>query len=120
MRPLHGWVLCSGGRVREGMALLERAWVVADRSNHAVAGFLCAWWRGIWANMHADPREAQSWYLRELSKPRLSQAPIQRRYLLGALAYAHVFTGELDKARALLDEANPEGNLMVASGAEGA
>jgi class 3 adenylate cyclase/tetratricopeptide (TPR) repeat protein len=116
---LHGWFLCSGGRVREGMALLERAWDVADRSNHAMAGFLCAWWRGVWASMHDDPREAQSWYLRELSKPRLSQAPIQRRYLLGALAFAHVFSGELEKARALLDEANPEGTLMVASGAEG-
>jgi len=96
---LHGWLRYSSGEVRDGLALLERAWEVADRLNHGVVAFLAAWFRGAIANTMDDPHDASAWLERELAKPRLVQAPIQRRFLLEALDVAHWRRGNLAEIR---------------------
>ena len=75
---LRGFHLWASGRLGEALPLLERAWEAGDRLNHVFAGFLTAWIRGQSARFLGDPRDAEGWYRRELAKPRLAQAPIQR------------------------------------------
>ena len=83
----------------EGLRLQERAWEIADRLNLMVTAFLAAWFRGARANILNAPLEAREWFERELSRPRLAQAPIQRRFLREVLVFAYVRSGELAEAR---------------------
>jgi class 3 adenylate cyclase len=115
---LHGYFLAENGQVRDGLGMLERAWQTADRLNHLVTGFLAAWFRGARASMRNDPRDAQVWFERELKKPRLAQAPIQRQLLLDLLAFAQVSRGELTEARRSLAEAYGE-HIPLRSGGHG-
>jgi class 3 adenylate cyclase len=101
---LHGHHLWASGRCAEAFALVERAWETADRLNHWFAAFLAAWVGSFWSNLLGDPRGAQAWVERELPKPRLAQAPIQRAMLLDQLAGAVAALGDLTEARRLLRE----------------
>jgi len=105
---LHGWHLSERGQLAEGFALLERAWEIADRLNHQVTAFLAAWFRALRGSQWLGPRDAVFWLERELGKPRLAQAPIQRQILLEAHAFNRVVSGELVEARRLLREAYGE------------
>jgi class 3 adenylate cyclase len=102
---MHGFHLSESGELAEGLGLLERAWEIADRLNHPVSAFLAAWFRGARASQLSDPRDAEWWQKRELKKPRLGQAHIQRRYLLDNLAFARVVSGDLVEGRRLKAEA---------------
>ncbi|MGH7896061.1 MAG: serine/threonine-protein kinase PknK, partial [Candidatus Binatia bacterium] len=113
---LHGYLLADSGQVRDGLAMLERAWQTADRLNHLVTAFLAAWFRGVRASMRGDPRDAELWFERELKKPRLAQAAIQRQLLLDMRAFAQVMRGELTLARRSLAEAYGE-HIPLQSGA---
>ncbi len=114
---LHGFHVSETGRVAEGLAFLERAWEIADRLNHLVTAFLAAWFRGARASQLGDPREVAFWQERELRKPRLAQAHIQRRYLLENLALSRVMSGDLAEARSIMTEAYGETSPAFSSAA---
>src|SRR5262249_34416683 len=60
---LHGAHTVGDGRLAEGLALIERAWVAADRLNDAVAAYWAAVGRGlVAARLLGDPRDARAWY----------------------------------------------------------
>src|SRR5262249_14996224 len=113
---LHGWHLSERGHLAEGLGLLERAWEIADRLNHQVTAFLATWFRTIRGSQWLGPRDASFWVERELGKPRLAQAPIQRRTLLDQLAFSRVASGEVAEARRLLREAYAEIPLSSPAG----
>ncbi len=93
------------GRLAEAAALIERAWQEADRLNDPNASFEAAWSGGYFELALWNPRAAQRWFARELAQPRLADAPYQRQILLQQIAFCHVFTGDLERARGLLAHA---------------
>jgi tetratricopeptide (TPR) repeat protein len=105
---LHGWHLFAGGRLAEGLALAERAWETADRLDDPAVAVAAAYIRGFLTYHLGDPRDLQFWCQRELAKPRVAQAPVQRRRLLSLLAWAHIFAGELAEASRLLADLAPD------------
>ena len=120
---LDGYHLLASGRLAEGRALLEGAYAAADRLEHVFIGFLAAVRLGYASRLLGDPRDTQRWCLRELAKPRLSQAPDPRGTLLNLLGSAYAVAGELDAARRLPPEAGRlriptmlEADLAVAEG----
>jgi len=113
---LHGWHLSERGEVTGGLALLERAWEIADRLNHQVTAFLATWFRALRGAQWLGPRDVFFWVERELGKPRLAQAPIQRRILLDMLAQSRLVSGELAECRRLLREAYAEVPLTSPAG----
>jgi class 3 adenylate cyclase/tetratricopeptide (TPR) repeat protein len=88
-----GWHLVGLGSLREGLALLDGAWDDLDQLNHRHGAFSAAIGRGIIAMLLLDPLEATRWFERELRKPRVAEAPIQRRSLAASLAWARVVSG---------------------------
>jgi class 3 adenylate cyclase len=102
---LHGHHTCEAGRMAEGVALMDRAQEVADRLNHGLTAFLCAWFRSFRAAQQLDPRRAAAIAERELGQSRLAQAPVQRRILMGTLASSSIWLGQLENARRLVREA---------------
>jgi class 3 adenylate cyclase len=113
---LHGHHVCEMGRTAEGVALMDRAQDVADRLNHGLTAFLCTWFRGFRANQQLDPRRAIALAEREVRQSRLSQAPVQRRVLLGLQALNHVVSGELENARSVWREAQAAGASEMTEG----
>jgi class 3 adenylate cyclase len=116
---LHGFHLASIGRTKEGLAVVERAWEVADRLDHAFAGFSATWnGAGLLANI-GDFAGATDWVERELSKPRIAQAPAQRTILEWMLSFACFMTGDLSRQRALaanIDHLPSGGMVAIADG----
>ncbi len=104
---LHGYLVTSTGRISEGLALIERGWEAADRLNHVVAGFLGGWFRASWSFHRGDVRVAQQWVNRELEKPRVAQAPLQRSHLLIALAFTHILEGNVGEAKRVSRDSVP-------------
>ncbi len=95
-------LLFDCGRLAEASALADEAWHKADRSNDLRGAFESAW-NGAYHPMALwDPRDAQRWLTRELSRPRLAQAAYQSRILRQQMAFTHVFRGNLAEARRLL------------------
>jgi DNA-binding CsgD family transcriptional regulator/tetratricopeptide (TPR) repeat protein len=94
----RGGHLVSSGRVAEGLDLMHRAWQTADRLNDPVV-FFGAFLGSAFAHWIGDSEELRLWCDRELSRPRLVQAPGQRRRFAARLAGAHALTGDLDAAR---------------------
>jgi class 3 adenylate cyclase/tetratricopeptide (TPR) repeat protein len=97
----QGWHLAARGSLAEGREQVERAWATGDRLNHRFLGFYAAWGRGVLSLLTLDPEEAVTWFERELGRPRLAQAPMQRRLLGGELASARLLSGQLAEARGL-------------------
>jgi ATP/maltotriose-dependent transcriptional regulator MalT len=102
----RGAHLYSSGRISEGFDLMHRAWQTADRLNDPVV-FFAAFLGSAFANWIGDPTELKLWCERELARPRLSQAPGQRKRFLSRLAAAHASTGDLPLARSLMSAAGP-------------
>ena len=98
-RAYHLW---ASGRITDGIELGERAWLTADRLNHAVAAFVAAWTRAAYAICRADPAQLREWLGAELARPRLDQAPQQRMRLLDLVAQSWILNGELAKAGEIL------------------
>ena len=92
---LQGWHTWASGRPGDGQELLERAYEVADRLEHAPAAFFAAWMRGFSSQMIADPVDGLWWFERELTKPRIAQAPGPRRQLLEGVAQSSFFIGDV-------------------------
>jgi class 3 adenylate cyclase len=105
---LHGWLVTSSGKIAEGLDFLERGWEVADRLNHVMVGFLATWFRCGWGLQLGDPRTVRMWAERELAKPQLAQAPVQRLLLGQALAFAHHELGNLPETRRIVAESKGE------------
>lgn len=102
---MYGWHLFMEGRIKEGLEALDKAWEVADQVDLVFVGFVASWTRGGCSYNLFDLPDAAEWWLKELGKPRLAQAPNQRRVLLGVLSNVHALMGELDKAELIAREA---------------
>ena len=101
---IKGWFLVRTGRIAEGLALLDESWERADRQNHVIAAFF-ATWIGAFAKFALnDSPDAQADIQRELTRPRVAQAPTQRNVLLVASADSAINYGDLVHARRTLDE----------------
>lgn len=101
---MRGWHLFTSGRFEEGLELVERAWETADRVDHIFAAFVAAWTRGGCGFTVSDFSDAVSWWSKEMEKPRMAQAPNQRRVMQSMIAQANVLTGKLNEADSGLDE----------------
>jgi class 3 adenylate cyclase/tetratricopeptide (TPR) repeat protein len=115
-----GNFLAHMGKVREGLALVERGWAIADEDGLTFIAFLGALFSGGHHVFRSDPGEAKRWLQRELARPRVASAPILRRMLLGFLGSAHIIAGEMDEARQLgedgEDDSGLSASLLIASG----
>jgi len=106
---LLGWHIGFSGRIAEGHALLEQAWVLADRLDHTFFAFVAAWTGAALTQVvMGDPIASLAWSERELATPRVAQAPNQRRTLQGSAAAMRVWMGDLEAARAIPPEDLPE------------
>jgi hypothetical protein len=100
---LRGAHLGYCGEVENGLALLERAWLEADRAGDAFVSFLAAWMRGFGAWLLADPADAIEWWGRERARPRTAGAPLNHRTLDSMLCMGNLRLGRLGPARAIAD-----------------
>ncbi|MEK7295578.1 MAG: AAA family ATPase, partial [Actinomycetota bacterium] len=96
--PLFGWHLWSSGRMSEGIDLMELAWEKADRLNLAAAAFFAAWVGATPGWVGLDPEDSVRWVERELSKPRVAQAPGQREILISYRSQAQFALGNTEKS----------------------
>jgi hypothetical protein len=97
----EGWHRAARGAFAAGEEQVEQTWEIGDQLNHRFLAFYGAWGRGVLALLALDPADAAAWFERELARPRLAQAPMQRRLLEGELATARLLAGRLDEARRL-------------------
>jgi hypothetical protein len=100
---LRGAHLGYCGEVENGFALLERAWLEADRAGDAFISFLAAWMRGFGAWLLADPADAIEWWGRERAQPHTDGSPLHHRTLDGMLCMGNLRLGRLGPARAIGD-----------------
>jgi tetratricopeptide (TPR) repeat protein len=64
--------LIASGRLAESRTVQERAWQIIDRLNIGHLGFISSWSAGSCHAFFLDIPEAQHWFQRELSKPRVA------------------------------------------------
>jgi hypothetical protein len=83
---------------------MHRGWQVADRVNDPGV-FFAAFMGSAFAHWIVDPREVKLWCERELSRPRIMQAPGQQKRLQGRLAAAFAVSGDMHAAADLADAA---------------
>jgi class 3 adenylate cyclase len=94
----HGWFLFVSGRLREGLALMDEAWEVADALDQSFVAFVTAWVRaGASYTAGFDMAECQFWCERESRKPRLSQAPNLVQTLEALAGQARLYQGDLSE-----------------------
>jgi ATP/maltotriose-dependent transcriptional regulator MalT len=101
---LHAWHVAAAGRLAEAHELGARASQMADRLDDPVVAVIVDWLRAQLRYLLGDPTESARWFERQLSKPWLAQAPLQRRRLVSMLAWVRAFSGGLAEARRLLYE----------------
>ncbi|MCA1834234.1 MAG: protein kinase [Actinomycetota bacterium] len=98
---LHGYHLGSLGRMNEAMEILERAYETGDRLDHVFGAFSSTWnAAGILFDV-GDFAGGVEWIERELAKPRIAQAPVQRETLEWMLGFVAVWLGDIDRTRSL-------------------
>ena len=91
--------LFSKGKLADAMSLVDRTYKRANRLNNVSFAYSAAWVAGFLRSFLLDPREGRGWFLRELAKPRVAQAPAWRRVLLDLLASSYIDEGDLAAAR---------------------
>jgi hypothetical protein len=96
--PLFGWHVWCSGRMKEGTDLMELAWEKADRLNLAASAFFAAWVGATPGWIGLDPADSVRWVERELSKPRVAQAPGQREILDSYRAQAQFGLGNSEES----------------------
>ena len=102
-----GWFTAVLGGLREGSRLIEDAWQKADVLDHFFASFLSSWClAGVHGMGRWDPIRMGAICERELAKPRIEQAPNQRRALEQMLALSLTVQARLGDARAVAGEVN--------------
>src|SRR5205823_159007 len=75
LKGFHTW---ARGGLAEGVRLLDEGWEAADRLDHPTLGFISTWMAVFIGEMICDPRPAERWCERELSRPRTLESPTQR------------------------------------------
>ena len=100
---LRGIHLIDSGRCDEGFELLERSWQSADRQNLGMVAYFAAFFSGLAAMKVEDHALVLRTHDRELAKPRIAQAPVQRWTLLSLRSAALLHLGDLAGGRAPLD-----------------
>jgi tetratricopeptide (TPR) repeat protein len=90
--------LVAVARLAESRDLLEQAWQIADRLNVAYLASIATWTAGRCWVFFLDSAEAQRWYQRELSNPRVTH---YRSLLLELRGEALARAGDLVGARQL-------------------
>jgi tetratricopeptide (TPR) repeat protein len=95
---LYGWHVWGSGQLKEGTDLMERAWLMADRLNLAAAAFFAAWVGATPGWLSGGPHVTIRWVDRELSKPRVAQAPGQRQILAAYRSQAQFALGNSEEA----------------------
>jgi ATP/maltotriose-dependent transcriptional regulator MalT len=105
---LHAWHLAATGRLAEARRVGKSACEMAKRLDDPVVAVIADWLRGSLSYLLGDPTDAQRWFSQELSKPRLDQAPLQRRRLTGMLAWTQALSGTVNEARQHLHEGGRE------------
>ena len=114
----HGIHLFHSGRLADGFAVLDQAWAVADRLDHAIIGFWTTMHHALTARRHLlDPLDAVGWCERELGKPRLAQAPHLRLQMTACLVDALILAGRVADTRAQRESPYPESNIAFAMAA---
>ncbi|HUR14455.1 MAG TPA: AAA family ATPase, partial [Mycobacteriales bacterium] len=101
---LKGWFLAMTDHMRDGLDLLERAWVTADRLGHVVGAFFATWVQGA---MHAyawDVPQSAAMMQRELDSGRLTHIPDLQNLLREYLAADHLCLGDPEPAKAFLEQ----------------
>ena len=93
------------GRIAENLSLCDQIFTKAEELNSAAAGYIAANCGGYVRMSLGDPVEAQTWYIRELEKPRSKGAVYNRRLLLQQLCTTYVYAGDLVAARNAVTEA---------------
>ena len=109
--PLYGWHVWGSGRVKEGTDLMERAWVTADRLNLAAAAFFAAWVGATPSWIAGNPNDSTRWVDRELSMPRVAQAPGQRQILAAYRSQAQFALG--NSSNLVGDQGDSHGNSRI-------
>jgi tetratricopeptide (TPR) repeat protein len=94
-----GLHLFSKGKLADAISLVDATYERANRLNNVSSAHSAAWVAGFLRNFVLDPREGRGWFLRELAKPRVAQAPALRRVQLDLLACSHIDEGDLAAAR---------------------
>ena len=101
---LHAWHIAATGRLSEAQRLGDRACEMANRLDDPLVAVIADWLRAQVCYLLGDPINSARWFERQLSKPWLAQAPLQRRRLASMLAWVRAFSGSLAEARRLLYE----------------
>ena len=99
-----GWFRAVLGELTEGARMIEEAWQKADRLDHFFASFLASWClAGVHGMGRWDTVLMGAVAERELGKPRIEQAPNQRRALEQMLGGSLIMRGRIPEARAAVD-----------------
>jgi DNA-binding SARP family transcriptional activator/tetratricopeptide (TPR) repeat protein len=101
----YGWHKIVAGELREGFAITERAFEVADREQRPFLAFMGSNIRGQWTWGLGAPDEAQALFERPLRLPYIG-ATAYRQEIADGLGRCHLARGELGEARRLLADAN--------------
>ncbi|TMF73649.1 MAG: hypothetical protein E6I18_15445 [Chloroflexi bacterium] len=101
---LHAWHVAATGHLAEAHKLGDRASQMADHLDDPIVAVIADWLRAQLSYLIGDPTDSARWFDRQLSKPWLADAPVQKRRLSSMLAWARAFSGDLPEARRLLYE----------------
>ena len=101
----YGWHKIVAGDLREGFAVTERAFEVADREQRPFLAFMGSNIRGQWTWGLGAPDEAQAFFERPLRLPYVGKTAY-RQEIADGVGRCHLARGELDDARRLLADAN--------------
>ena len=99
-----GWHMIVAGHLREGFAITERAFEVADREQRPFLAFMGSNIRAQWTWGLGAPDEAQAFFERPLRLPYVGKTAY-RQEIADGVGRCHAARGELDDARRLLAEA---------------
>ena len=99
-----GLHMIAAGHLREGFAVTERAFEVADREQRPFLAFMGSNIRGQWTWGLGAPDEAQAYFERPLRLPYVGKTAY-RHELADGMGRCHASRGEHEEARRLLADA---------------
>jgi DNA-binding SARP family transcriptional activator/tetratricopeptide (TPR) repeat protein len=100
----YGWHMIVAGHLREGFAITEQAFEVADREQRPFLAFMGSNIRAQWTWGLGAPDEAQAFFERPLRLPYVGKTAY-RQEIADGVGRCHVARGELEEARELLADA---------------
>jgi DNA-binding SARP family transcriptional activator/tetratricopeptide (TPR) repeat protein len=100
----YGWHMIVAGHLREGFAITERAFEVADREQRPFLAFMGSNIRGQWTWALGAPDEAQAYFERPLRLPYVGKTAY-RQEIADGVGRCHAARGEIEEARRLLADA---------------